>query len=115
MDGDYEAADRARDGADGTGAQYHSFTREIALELRGIAALLRGDDYSATDYLRQAVDSMCTTGHRLELPAAAAYLSAALWRVGDEEGSDRAAALALSTAEEIDALQLPLVDRKSVG
>src|SRR3546814_6777952 len=57
---------------------------------------------------------MSTTGHRLDLPAAAAYFSEALWRMGDEEGSDRAAALALSTAEEIGAMHLLLIALEGV-
>ena len=105
---DTEAALHAVDAADARGAQLHSFTREFALLWRGLAHLFQGDDSSARDLLLEAVSSMTTTDHRLQLVSAAAYLSEAQWRIGEEEAADAAAALALRSAEEMGSLHLLL-------
>ena len=114
LDRDTEAALRAIEAADRRGAQLHSFTRESAGVWRGLAHLLRGDDLEARDDLQTAVTSMETTQHGLELVAGATYLSEALWRVGEEDAADAAAALALRSAEEMGSLHLLLAALKDV-
>lgn len=66
---------------------------------RGVAALIDGDDEQAATQLRAAVDVMTTWDRLLHLPAAAAYLAEAEWRLGNNDESDRAADLALSAAD----------------
>ncbi|ANS32298.1 transcriptional regulator domain-containing protein (plasmid) [Rhodococcus opacus] len=105
---DTEAAMRALDAANECGAQSHSFIREFEMLWRGFAHLIRGEDTDARDMLTAAVASMQKTGHRLELVSAATYLSEANWRTGDEEASDRLAALALRAADDMGSVHLLL-------
>ncbi|WP_307833448.1 BTAD domain-containing putative transcriptional regulator [Pimelobacter simplex] len=105
---DPPAAFRAIDAADERGAQKHSFTREFSMLWRGLAYLQSGEHERARELLQAAVDGMQRTEHRLELVSAAAYLSEAQWRAGDEEAADAAANLALEAAEDMGALHLLL-------
>lgn len=105
---DPEAAHRVLDEAEASGATKHAFTRELAWLWRGLAFLLHHRDAEARDVLQQTVQSMRRADRLLEFPTAACYLAEALWRLGDEDGSDESAALAVSVAEERHSVHLLL-------
>ena len=105
---DPEAAHRAVDEAEATGASRHAFTRELAWLWRGLAFLLRHRDAEARDVLQRCVQSMRHGDRMLEIPTAACYLAEAHWRLGEEDASDEAAALAISVAEERGSVHLLL-------
>ena len=75
----------------------YRFVAELADTWRGLA-LLRARRADAVEVLRGAVASMVAGDRILELPRAAAYLSEAEWRAGNEDAADEAARLALDTA-----------------
>jgi len=64
----------------------------------GLALLHQERDAEALERLRAAVASMTAGDRILELPTAATYLAEACWRVGDDEGADAAADVALAAA-----------------
>ena len=97
---DPEAAHRALDEAEASGASRHAFTRESAWLWRGLAFLLRHRDAEARDVLQRCVQSMRQADRMLEIPTAACYLAEAHWRLGDEDASDESAALAISAAQQ---------------
>lgn len=78
----------------------YAFLAEQAELWEGFALLLDGHDARAHDRLRSAVGRMRSGRRILELPAAAVYLAEAAWRMGDEDGADRAADVALEAAAE---------------
>jgi DNA-binding SARP family transcriptional activator len=67
----------------------------------GFARLLQGRNSEASRLLAAAFDRMRGADRILELPAAAAYLSEARWRLGDEAGADEAAAGGLWAADRL--------------
>jgi DNA-binding SARP family transcriptional activator len=97
---DPEAAHRALDEAEASGASRHAFTRELAWLWRGLAFLLRHRDAEARDVLQRCLQGMRDGDRTLEIPSAACYLAEAQWRLGEEDASDESAALAISVAEE---------------
>lgn len=97
---DQEAAHRALDEAEASGAGRHAFTRESAWLWRGLAFLLGHRDAEARDVLQRCVQSMRQADRMLEIPTAACYLAEAHWRLGDEDASDESAALAIRAAQE---------------
>ena len=97
---DPEAAHRALDEAEASGAGRHAFTRELAWLWRGLAFLLRHRDTEARDVLQRCVQSMRQADRMLEIPTAGCYLAEAHWRLGDEDASDESAALAISVAQQ---------------
>ncbi|WP_416972152.1 BTAD domain-containing putative transcriptional regulator [Streptomyces sp. 4F14] len=72
--------------------------REQGALWQGLIALFEDDTEEAVLQLREAVTLMTKWDRRPLLPTAAVYLAEAEWRAGNEERSDRAADLALSTA-----------------
>ncbi len=80
--------------------QRFRFIAEPAQVLSGLTLLMSGDDSGACEQLTEAVDGMLAGDRRLHLPAAAIYLAEAMWRCGREDEADRAAALALQSADE---------------
>ncbi len=66
----------------------------------GYALLLRSQDRASAVRLRRATRTMIAGNRLLELPAAAIYLSEAEWRLGNPDAADRAADLALRSADE---------------
>lgn len=105
---DPEAAHRALDEAEASGASGHAFIRELAWLWRGLAFLLRHRDAEARDVLQLCVQSMRHADRTLEIPTAACYLAEAQWRLGEEDASDESAALAISVAEERGSVHLLL-------
>jgi LuxR family transcriptional regulator, maltose regulon positive regulatory protein len=105
---DPEAAHRALDEAEASGASRHAFLRERAWLWRGLAFLLRHRNAEARDVLQQCVQSMRHGDRTLEIPTAACYLAEAHWRLGEEDASDESAALAISVAEEQGSVHLLL-------
>jgi LuxR family transcriptional regulator, maltose regulon positive regulatory protein len=97
---DPEAAHRALDEAEASGAGRHAFTRESAWLWRGLALLLRHRDAEAREVLDRCVQSMRRADRMLEIPTAACYLAEAQWRLGDEDASDESAALAIGVAQD---------------
>ncbi len=79
-------------------ATEYRFIAEQADLWRGFALLEKNEDERARLHLERAVATMIASDRRLELPTAAAYLSEARWRTGDEDGSDAAADLAYDAA-----------------
>jgi LuxR family maltose regulon positive regulatory protein len=79
-------------------ATEYRFIGEQADVWRGFALLALHDNERARSHLERAVATMTESDRRLELPTAAAYLSEARWRTGDEDGSDAAADLAHEAA-----------------
>jgi DNA-binding SARP family transcriptional activator len=65
----------------------------------GLADLYEQQDARAARVLSGAVERMHERQRMLFLPFAAAFLSEAQWRIGDEEAADASAALALSASE----------------
>ncbi len=98
LDHDLPRAARALAEAERRGCARYAVTAELAGVRRGLQLLLAGRDHDAVLELDTAVSAMRTSGRHLELPTAAAYLSEALWRTGDEDGADAAADLALEVA-----------------
>lgn len=98
LDSDLPRASRALAEADRRGCGGYAFTTELAAVRRGLELLMAGNDHEAVRPLSTAVSAMRAGRRRLELPAAAVYLSEALWRTGDEDGADAAADLALEVA-----------------
>ncbi|MHA6794307.1 BTAD domain-containing putative transcriptional regulator [Pseudonocardia bannensis] len=80
--------------------QRYANIREHANTLLGTALLLEGEDLRARDCLEAAVVSMRQGERILWLPAAAVHLAEAQWRLGEEQGADDAANLALWAAEQ---------------
>lgn len=80
--------------------QHYANIREHASTLFGAALLLEGEDERARDCLEAAVTSMQRGDRILWLPAAAVHLAEAQWRLGEEQGADDAANLALWAAEQ---------------
>ena len=105
---DQEAAHRALDEAEASGASGHAFLRERAWLWRGLAFLLDHRDAEARDVLARCVRSMRQADRLLEVPTAACYLAEAHWRLGEEDASDECAALAISLAEQQGAVHLLL-------
>lgn len=105
---DPDAAHRALDEAEASGAGTHAFTRELAALWRGLAFLLRHRDAEARDVLRECLRSMLAADRVLEVPTAACYLAEAQWRLGEEDASDESAALAIGVAEERGSVHLLL-------
>jgi len=105
---DPEAAHRALDEAEASGAGRHAFLRERAWLWRGLAFLLDHRDAEARDVLARCVQSMRQADRMLEVPTAACYLAEAHWRLGQEEASDQLAELAISLAEERGSVHLLL-------
>lgn len=105
---DPEAAHRALDEAEASGAGRHAFTRESAWLWRGLALLLGHRDAEARDVLHRCVLSMRKADRMLEIPTAACYLAEAQWRLGDEDASDESAALAIGLAQELGSVHLLL-------
>ena len=66
----------------------------------GYALLLQSQHRAGAVRLRRATRSMVAGNRLLELPAAAVYLSEAEWRLGNPDAADRAAELALQSADE---------------
>ena len=106
---DPEAAHRALDEAEASGAGRHAFTRELAWLWRGLAYLLGHRDAEARDMLQRCLRSMRHADRTLEVPTAACYLAEAHWRLGEEDASDESAALAISVAEERGSVHLLLI------
>jgi DNA-binding SARP family transcriptional activator len=79
-------------------ASEYRFIGEAADVWRGLSLLTLGQDEPALALLERAVQTMTTSDRILELPTAAAYLSEARWRAGDEDGADAAADLAYEAA-----------------
>ncbi|MDT0464952.1 BTAD domain-containing putative transcriptional regulator [Streptomyces gibsoniae] len=98
LDHDLPRAARALAQAERRGCARYAFTEELADTWRGLRLLQAGRDADAVAHLAAAVTGMRTGGRHLELPAAAVYLSEALWRTGDDDGADEAADLALQVA-----------------
>ncbi|MEV5383189.1 BTAD domain-containing putative transcriptional regulator [Streptomyces sp. NPDC052721] len=98
LDHDLPRAARALAEAERRGCARYAFTKELANMWRGLTLLMADRDEEAVAPLTAAVAGMRSGGRHLELPAACAYLSEALWRTGDEEGADTAADLALDVA-----------------
>jgi DNA-binding SARP family transcriptional activator len=92
------AASAILDRAEGAGARRYAFLAELIDTWRGHAHLLAGKPQEARACLRRAVASMKSADRTLELPAAAAYLAEALWRLDSEEEADLAADEALRAA-----------------
>ena len=90
-------------------ASCYRWITEQADALRGFVALLDDDDQAAVRLLRSAVASMVAGQRLLEIPSAAVHLAEAEWRAGDEDAADRAADLALETAERQGADHLLLI------
>ncbi|ROS44312.1 BTAD domain-containing putative transcriptional regulator [Amycolatopsis thermoflava] len=105
---DPEAAHRALDEAEASGAGTHAFTRELASLWRGLAFLLRHRDTEARDVLQPCLQSMLAADRVLEIPTAACYLAEVLWRLGAEDASDESASLAIRVAEERGSVHLLL-------
>lgn len=80
--------------------QHHANIREHANTLVGAALLAEDQDHRAQACLDAAVASMRRGERILWLPAAAVYLAEAQWRLGEEQGADDAANLALWAAEQ---------------
>ncbi|HEY0484943.1 MAG TPA: BTAD domain-containing putative transcriptional regulator [Mycobacteriales bacterium] len=80
--------------------QRYAFIHEQLHTWLGLAHLLSRDDEGASASLQAAVAGMLRGDRILLLPAALVYLAEACWRLGDEDGADRATALALTTAAE---------------
>nr|QIY66171.1 transcriptional regulator [Streptomyces sp. RPA4-2] len=95
---DTEAADRALAEAEAYGAADYAFSRELCHLWRGLSLLLRNHNAEARVELEACVEGMRRGDRRLELGTAAAYLSEAYWRLGEEDASDAAAELALTEA-----------------
>jgi DNA-binding SARP family transcriptional activator len=81
-------------------AESFAWICELAAVWESYAAMLQGRDVEAHALLMKTTESMRTGRRILELPSAAVYLSEAAWRLGDEDGADAAAALALEAAHE---------------
>jgi LuxR family maltose regulon positive regulatory protein len=77
--------------------RYEFISEQLDLWM-GMSLLLQARDAEALERLDRAVASMVAADRILELPTAAVLLAEARWRVNDEDGSDRAADLALSAA-----------------
>ena len=75
-----------------------AFVEEVAESRLGHACLLEGDPERALEHLQRAVDGMRAGGRGLELPGAAVLLADAEWQLGNEDGADRAADIALAAA-----------------
>lgn len=97
--GDVDRARRALDRADEdpTARQRTRVLEQLDL-LRGLAALLAGEDELAAAHLRAAVATMRAHDRQLLMPTAAVHLAEAEWRLGEEEAADAAADLALRAA-----------------
>jgi DNA-binding SARP family transcriptional activator len=80
----------------------------LAAIWRGLAFLLRGRNAEAREVLEKGLASMQRADRMLEVPTAACYLAEACWRLGDEDASDEAAALAIRVAEERGTIHLLL-------
>lgn len=111
---DPAAALRAAAAARDAGSDSYSFLRELERLWRGVGYLRLGQHETARDLLAEAVAGMQRTDHRLHLVTAATYLAEAQWRTGDEEAADRAAALALATADRVGSTHLLLVALEDV-
>ncbi|GAA4691193.1 hypothetical protein GCM10023215_30070 [Pseudonocardia yuanmonensis] len=105
---DPEAAIRALDEAEARGAGRHGFTRELAHLWRGLALLLQERHSAAAELLARALESMQRSDRMLDVPTAACYLAEARWHLGDEDGSDAAAELAITVAGERGSMHLLL-------
>lgn len=77
----------------------YPFIAEQVAVWRGVLALRAGDQAAAHEHLAAAVAGMTAGDRLLELSTAAVYLSEVRWRLGDEDGADEAAELALATAQ----------------
>jgi ATP/maltotriose-dependent transcriptional regulator MalT/DNA-binding SARP family transcriptional activator len=92
------AASAILDRAEGAGARSYAFLAELIDTWRGYAFLLAGQPREARTCLRRAVASMEKADRILELPAAAAYLAEAQWRLDSAAEADEAADRALRAA-----------------
>jgi DNA-binding SARP family transcriptional activator len=100
LNGDPAAARRVlTDAAEHPAGRRYAFIHEQLHTWLGLALLLERDDEAARTALDTAVAGMLGGDRILLLPAALVYLAEASWRLGDEDGADRATALALTTAE----------------
>jgi DNA-binding SARP family transcriptional activator len=99
LNGDPAAARRAlAQVAEHPVGQRYAFVHEQCHTWLGLALLHEHDDEAARASLDTAVAGMVRGDRILLLPAALVYLAEACWRLGDEEGADRATSLALTTA-----------------
>jgi DNA-binding SARP family transcriptional activator len=114
LDDDPQAALRALAEARAAGAEEHSFTRELENMWRGVCHLRLNEYDAAHTLLAQAVASMQRTDHRLHLATAATYLAEASWQAGAEEAADKAAHLALVTADQVGSTHLLLAALEDV-
>lgn len=64
----------------------------------GFTELIEGDSQAAVERLTAAMESMYAGDRLLEVPTCMVYLSEARWQVGDYDGADEAADLALQAA-----------------
>jgi ATP/maltotriose-dependent transcriptional regulator MalT/DNA-binding SARP family transcriptional activator len=86
------------DRAEGAGARRYAFLAELIDTWRGFAFLLADRPREAQTSLRRAVASMEKADRILELPAAAAYLAEAHWRLDSAAAADESADRALRAA-----------------
>ena len=86
------------DRAEVAGARRYAFLAELIDTWRGFAFLLADHPREARTCLRRAVASMEKADRILELPAAAAYLAEAQWRLDSAVEADEAADRALRAA-----------------
>jgi ATP/maltotriose-dependent transcriptional regulator MalT/DNA-binding SARP family transcriptional activator len=100
LNGDTAAARRVLTQARDRSAEYsYACIVEPTSMLWGLTLLLDGEGETARDALETAVVGMRSGDRQLLLPAAAAYLAEAEWRVRNEDAADAAANLALEAAE----------------
>ena len=92
------AASGILDRAEAAGARRYAFLAELIDTWRGHALLLAGKTHEARECLRRAAAGMEAADRILELPAAAAYLAEAEWRLGCAAEADEAADQALRAA-----------------